>query len=236
MLYFDKLKSEFLCVAKTFNESSSIQQILQQNISTAHYVSIFREIFHHARENPQLQALATVYLRGSQRRVIKQFFKHATSEIGHDQLALDDIQALNGDITNIRFENPLPETTALIAFPFYQIYNHNPVGYIGYLFFLEFLPTQFGPEYIKSFQAIGIPKTAMTFLLDHTTVDVAHNKFMEGYIEQLIQNDNEFQTVLYAMKVTANLYLRMIDAAIRRVTTHEQYGLNHLEKAHSLNL
>lgn len=232
MSYMPDLIAEFQRIAAHFHQTPALQKVLSHDITKAHYISLFREIFHHTRENPQLQVLATVYFRGYQREAIKQFFRHATSEIGHDQLALNDIQTLGAKTEHIPYENPLPETTALLAYPFYQIYNQNPIGYLGYLFFLEFTPTTFGKEYMECFQTIGIPPEAMTFLHDHATVDVAHNQFMQQYVAQLVQSTQDYNTVVYAMQVTANLYASMISAAFRRVETGEHYGINELEFAY----
>jgi len=230
MDYFPIIKKEFDEVALSFNNTPPIKQVLSGNISVAHYKSLMRQIFHHARENPQLQALATVYFRGRQRKTIKGFYRHAISEIGHDQLALNDLKALGENVDTIPYENPLPSTSALLGFGFYQIYNLNPVGYLGYLFFLEFLPTKFGGIYKEKFMEIGIPEEAMTFLIDHHVIDVGHNKLMEEYENNLVNDENELNSVIYAMKVTGKLYADMIQNAFEQVENPKDWGSSSLEQ------
>ena len=101
----NQLKSEFKTIISNFNNSPPMQRLANGNLTVEHYKSLMSQIAHHARENPQLQVLATVYFRGRQREIIQTFFKHATSEIGHDQLALNDVAACGGDIAHIMFEN-----------------------------------------------------------------------------------------------------------------------------------
>ena len=133
------------------------------------------------------------------------------------------------DIDRIKCENPLPSTIALLSFGFYQIYNLNPVGYLGYLFFLEFTPTGRAGAYIEFLKAQGVPESAMTFLRDHGTIDIGHNKMMESYVEELITTEEEFQAVVYAMKVTGKLYADMIQAAFEQVENPRDYGVSEIE-------
>ena len=229
--YMIRIKAEFEAALRDFEQSPPMIQLAHGEAGTEHYKAYLRQIFHHTRENPQLQVLASVYFRGRQRNVIKKFFAHAASEIGHDQLALDDLAQLSDhpDIDRIRCENPLPATIALISFAFYQICGLNPVGYLGYLFFLEFTPTSRASQYIEFLKARGIPDSAMTFLRDHGSIDVGHNKMMESYVEELVTTEEDFQSVVYAMKVTGKLYAGMIQAAFEQVHASRDFGISGIE-------
>ncbi len=223
---FRVLKLRFEPLAERFISSEAIKPVLTGRITREEYQSVLRQIFHHTRENPQLQALATVYFRGRQRDLVRAFFSHAASEIGHDQLALNDFTTLGGNPSSVPYENPLPATTALISFGFYQIYNLNPLGYLGYLFFLEFIGTQAGGRIIDALVKGGIPETATTFLRDHTEVDVGHNKLMEKYVAGLVVSEADVDAVTYAMSTTAYLYEQMIYSAIQHARLPQSTGWN----------
>ena len=227
--YFDRLKTEFASTLAQFNNSSAMQRLHTGQMSVNHYKSYLRQTFHYTKDNPQIQALATVHFRGSDREFVRMFYKHATSEIGHDMLALNDLARLGEDVSQIRGENALPDTVALNAFVFCQIYNGNPIGYLGYLFFLEFLPTSSGKGYMDLLEKIGVPREAMSFLLEHATVDVGHNRLMEKYVEGLIRDEQDFETVVYAMKVTGRLYANMLDGAFAHAENPMDWGVNHAE-------
>jgi len=228
---FRELQEAFVPVQAAFFRTGGIQRVMQGSVGSPHYASYLRQVFHHTRENPQIQALATVYFRGHQRAVIKRFFKHASSEIGHDLLAMEDLRELGQNVDTLAEENPLPETTALLAFPFHQIYNLNPVGYLGYLFFLEFLPTGSGGALMSALEAAGVPRAAMRFLHDHATIDVGHNLMMESYAQALLTTPRELASAIYAMRVTGVLYGRMIEAAFAHVDQPVDYGLSSEEAA-----
>ena len=212
--YMEHIQEEFQKVLMTFMNSRTISSLMEGRFTVEHYKSILRQVFHHTRENPQLQALATVYFRGHQRAAIERFYRHATSEIGHDQLALNDFKTLGGDASMVPYENPLPATLALLGYGFYEIYNRNPLGYLGYLFFLEFTPTSAGGGFMEALRSVGVPDTAMTFLKDHTVIDVGHNKLMESYVADMVRHDWQKDTVVAAMNVTGNLYAKMLNEAV----------------------
>ncbi|MFK7916365.1 MAG: iron-containing redox enzyme family protein [Pseudomonadales bacterium] len=225
------LASVFDTVIADFNECEGMQRLWRGELSTAHYAGLMREVFHHTRENPQLQALATVHFRGAQRTMVKPFLRHAISEVGHDQLALNDVASLGFSIDGVTEQQPLPATTALLAFPFYQIYNLNAVGYLGYLYFLESMPTSFGAEYMARLANMGVGPESMSFLQDHTTIDVGHTQAMQGYIDALVKTPGDLDAAIYAMRVTGELYGRMVTAAIASADNSTLFGTNHQEVA-----
>ncbi len=217
----DRINTGFQELLSEFHRCKTVSLLAEGELSISHYKSILQEIYFHTRENPQIQALATVYFRGEDRQMVKPFFKHATSEIGHDQLALNDMQALGADLSDISSEVPLPATTALLAFPFYQIAYHGHIGYLGYLYFLEFTPTTMGEMLLGSLTSAGVDASAQTFFHDHTTIDVGHNRLMQNYIAKLVRTEADFETVMYCMRVTAELYANMLDAAVERASSAE---------------
>src|ERR1700756_5057001 len=101
--------------------SEPIIRLFNGDITTDHYASYLRETYFYTRDNPQIQAVATAWLRGPDRQAVKAFLRHALSEVGHDGLALADLMTLGRDVSSIPDEQPLPFTAALISFPFYAI-------------------------------------------------------------------------------------------------------------------
>lgn len=210
------INNEFAVAMSRFAASPALRTLAEGRITLAHYKVVLREIYHYAKEDPQIQALATVYFRGDDRESVKMFLKHAIAEIGHDRMALADLEVLGEDTSLIPLTNPLPATMALTAFPFYQIQFANPIGYLGYLYFLEHMPTAAGAVYATALAAAGVPETAMGFLQEHMTVDVAHNKLMEEYLVRLVRTEADLAAVAYALHVTAELYAAMLASAIER--------------------
>ncbi len=226
----EKVNARFQPILETFLESPAMIEHRDGKTTLNEYRSFLRQVYYYVRENPQLQALATVYFRGRQRDLVRNFYQHAASETGHEQLALNDFATLGGDPANVPYENPLPATTALTSFAFYQIYNLNPIGYLGYLYFLEFVPTSFAGEVMASnLLKMGADENSMTFLRDHMEIDQGHNRLMKSYIEQLIVTDEELDTITYAMETTGFLYAQMMQCAIEDARQPSKRSWNWVE-------
>jgi len=88
-----------------------------------------------------------------------------------------------------------------------------------------------GSFYADALLSAGINRDALTFLGEHMSVDVAHNKLMELYIEKLVRTRIDVDEVIYAMRVTGRLYAEMIWAAFTRADEHVDFGINHFEAA-----
>jgi pyrroloquinoline quinone (PQQ) biosynthesis protein C len=224
-----KIRSSFEESIAHFHASPALQALAGGRVTLEHYKAILREIYHYSKEDPQIQALATVYFRGDDRDSVKMFLKHAISEIGHDRLALADLEALGEDVADVPLTNPLPTTLGLTAFPFYQVQYANPVGYLGYLYFLEHMPTAAGRSYAEGLRRAGVPDNALGFLHEHTTVDVAHNKLMDEYIQRLVRTEADLDAVCYAIEVTGDLYALMLQGAIEDAVRPRRRGVRHEE-------
>lgn len=219
-----EMQFAFLAVMEKFLCTPAMKTIRSGSVTKQHYGSALREIYHYTKEDPQIQAYATAFLRGSDRGFVEPFLCHATSEVGHEMLALNDLATLGEDIDGVEKTLPLPSTVALTAFAFYQITFGNPISYLGYLYFLEFLPTQHGDIFRIALQGADVPAEAFTFLGDHMKVDMGHNQLMEKYLAQLVRNRADLDAVIYTMRVTADLYAKMLEGAFARAEHPCDYG------------
>ena len=165
--------------------------------------------------------------------MVKDFLRHATSEIGHDQLALNDIEAMGFDTSGITHGRPLPATVALTAFAYYQITGKNAVGYLGYLYFLEFMPVRSGADYIEGLTKLQVPLEATSFLQDHSVIDVGHSQAMTKYADCLTTCQRDIDDVIYSMRVTGELYSIFVERTFESVDAAgmpgASYGLDQPE-------
>lgn len=192
-------------------------RLVSGDLDIRHYKAFLQETYHHAGLNPQIQACATLHFSSDQRELSKLFYQHAISEIGHDLLALNDLVTLGEDSQRIRLSLPLPCTVALTSYGFHQALHTGPLAYLGYLFHLEFLPTRGGEKYLGSLKSLGVPANALSFIEEHSTVDVQHNKFMEKYVAQLVHSDQDLDLVIHSAAITCTLYNQMINSAFNKV-------------------
>ena len=226
----EQLAEVFDEVIEKFNNCEGMLRFKNGELGKAHYAALMRETYFYTRENPQIQAAATAFFRGGQRNVVKDFLRHATSEIGHDQLALNDMAAVGFDSSGVAETRPLPSTIALTAFAYYQIYGMNPVGYLGYLYFLEFMPVRCGADYIAGLTQMQVPLEATTFLQDHSVIDVGHTQAMTSYVDNLIHDQHDLDAVIYGLRVTGELYCHFATGAFQSAERDSSYGADLAER------
>ena len=190
-----------------------IDRLRAGELDVCHYQGFLLETYHNTRYNPQLQAYTTMFIPNNPHATVKRFYQHSISEIGHDQLALDDLMALGVDRAFVESSKPQPITTAFFANAIWGIQTKGPAYFLGYLFHLEFNPTENGKKYIEMLTSKGIPENALTFLEEHSTVDVAHNKFMEEYVRELVKTDADEAIVCEAIAASVDLHNRVLASA-----------------------
>ncbi len=210
---FDRIKTAWQTEMDLINKKPWMQRLQSGDINLKHYKGFLLETYHHAGINPQIQAYATMFFKNNPREIVGMFYRHAISEIAHDVLAMNDLEVLGGDREKLEKTKPLPSTIAFNAFVLMQIQFVNPIAYLGYLFHLEFLPTNQGPGYLQLLSSLGVPKSALTFLEEHATVDIGHNKLMEKYIEVLVTNEKQLEDVLYSLRCSCHLHYKMLEGA-----------------------
>ena len=210
---FEEIKKEWHAQMVVLNKLPWMQRLSSGNLEVSHYMGFLQETYHNAGMNPQLQAYATMFFQGRPREMVKMFYRHAISEIAHDLLALDDLEVLGVSRDLVIQSRPLPTTSAFLGHALYKIQFESALTYLGYLFHLEFLPTTSGHSYMDVLMKKGVPKEALTFIQEHSTVDVAHNKLMEAYIKEFVQTQADLDVVVESVCATAILHVQMLSGA-----------------------
>jgi pyrroloquinoline quinone (PQQ) biosynthesis protein C len=214
MTKMNYIKQEWAKGFDHMKKSRAFEKIQQQTITPEEYKRILTQTFHQVKEHPQALARLTSKFRGEKRAFVKEILRHSLSEVNHDLLALEDIKSLGYDNSNIPKQEPLPCTQAILGYLNQLIDGPIPIAMLGYLFHFEFTPTVTGNNVMESLKLAGIPEVAMTFISDHATIDISHNKLMAKYVEKLIETDEELKAVALAAKTSAVLYAHMLSDAI----------------------
>lgn len=215
---FDRMLTTFDEAFARFGESRAMRFLTSRSFTQRHYAAALREFYFYTRDNPQLQASLTLHLRGSQRTAVKRLLAHAIAEVGHDQMALDDLRTLGEDVRSVEYGAPLPSTIPMIAFPVWQLTQGNPIGYLGHVFFLEFMPTRGGSSYLQALESAGIPSAACSFISEHAAVDVQHNQLMRQHVADLVLSEADLDACVQAIRTSAHLYAHMLEGAFASVT------------------
>lgn len=198
-------------------ETPFFRRLREGRLDIRHYRALLREIYYNTRENPPSFALMAWHLKGAKRDIAKRIYRHCIAEHGHHELALADLRALGTDTADIPGGRPLPTTEALIAFAVYQVQNRNPLAYLGYVYHLEMLPATLGHALAGQLAAIGVPREAMSFLSEHAHADEGHTKWLESYIRDTMEDEDDLAAVTYGAVGTCRLHGVMLQGILDAV-------------------
>lgn len=84
--------------------------------------------------------------------------------------------------------------------------------------------------YLECFKRAGVPDSALTFVNEHTKVDLGHNRLMEEYVGGLVESQAEVESIVYSMRVTGHLYAAMMDGAFAQADAPRDWGVAHHER------
>lgn len=212
MSFFDNAVEIWNSKMQQLSQGQWNKRLATGELGLPHYKGFLIETYHNAGLNPQLQGYASLFIKGRPRNVVKKFFQHAISEIGHDVLALNDLGILGVDRESVIESRPQPETSAFFANTVYNIQTKGPTAYIAYLFHLEYTPTKNGPSIIQMLSTKGIPHSAMTFLEEHSTVDINHLKLMSSYMDEFLKTSEDQIVFKHCLEDSIVLHQRVLDA------------------------
>ncbi|MDQ3002544.1 MAG: iron-containing redox enzyme family protein [Fibrobacterota bacterium] len=177
-----------------------------------HYKGFLRESFHNTRQNPGTMAMFAAHVKSGEPGLKAKFLKHTAMELGHDEMALDDLRVLGEDVETIRNGLPLVATEAMTGFIMLQIQHRNPLAFLGYSYHLEAIPVRMGSAAMGALVNLGIPMNAVSFLKEHIEADPVHSKWNRDYVEGFVRTASDLEAVVYGMRGTCELHGLMFQA------------------------
>lgn len=226
----DTIQESAIMAFRKMNASRGFQRLGSGKITEDEYKAVMREVYRYTREVPQMFGCMASRLKGKQREAVKVLMKHGMAEMDHDQMAIEDAVSLGDDRKEIEVGRPLPATTALVAYAYHQIERMDATGFLGFVYFLEYIPCIAGSQFTEKIQEAGIPEKSMSFLKEHTEVDPAHTKLLDRYVEMIVSDDEHLENTIYSIECTADCYAHMISSAIQSVGQRRLSSCDPLEQ------
>lgn len=208
------LKQEWEAACVRLKRGEFFERLASGRLDLSHYKSYLRETYHNASQNPRNMALFMAHVDTGLRPLEAKFMRHTAMEMGHDELALDDLRALGEDAEAVRNGLPLPTTEALAAFIVFQIQHRNPMAYLGYLYHLEALPVQMGGNALEALTAMGVPAEAATFLREHAEADPVHIRWNLEYLDGFVRGAADLEALIYGMRGSCELHGVMLQGIL----------------------
>jgi hypothetical protein len=120
--------------------------------------------------------------------------RFASEETGHDEWALQDLEALGVPRAEALARIPPPSIAALAGAQYYWIAHHHPVSLLGYCFVIESAPRPI--EKVEDFiRRTDLPRRGFRSLLRHAFLDIKHGADMERALDTLPLSDDHLSMI-----------------------------------------
>ncbi len=212
-----RIETEWNRCFETLVQGEFFRRLAQGHLTRNHYAALLAEEYHNTTVNPKTMALFIARLDIDYHRSAAKMLKHAAQEMGHNEMALNDLARLGGDPEAARKSRPLPTTEALTAFVIYATEHSNPLTFLGYLYHMEALSLRLADSSGDVFAKMGIPEDALTFLREHADADPAHMNWNREYLQDFIVTEADLEAVLHGMRTCCMLHGLMFQGVLDSV-------------------
>ncbi len=207
----DTLDQSLLSRMGSLMDRPNLLRALSPNFADLRLYAVYLvETYHYTRHNAKNQAAVAARSENIDINYLRYCLKHATEELGHENLALYDLQKISGQsITPDDLPVPLPETQALVDY-LYQISREgNPLGRLGYSYWAERSYEYIQPILKMLTSSLGVQPEQMSFLVQHAEIDQTHAIEVAEVIKQFVNSDEDLRAVeavmLRSLDLTADL-------------------------------
>jgi pyrroloquinoline quinone (PQQ) biosynthesis protein C len=183
-----------------------IQHGVRGELALPSYLAFLEQAYHHVKHTlPLLMAC------GSRIPQDKEWLREAmahyiSEEVGHQEWILNDIRACGGDAERVRNGEPDLPAELMCAYAYHLIERANPVAFLGMVFVLEGTSIALaGRAAEATWQNLGLPKEAFSYLTSHGALDVSHMQFFAAQVNQLESTEDQ-EAVIRAARVFFRLY------------------------------
>ncbi len=154
------------------------------------YPALLVETYHYVKHSCSLMSHACARLAPEEVTLQRYLAHHIAEEVSHEQWVLDDLETLGYNRGEVGESLPLPETISMIGSQLYVINYLDPKALIGYVYVMESMPP--GKNLFEYLEAAGIPRKAMSFLVNHGDADIVHRQELEAYADRVIAGYERF--------------------------------------------
>ena len=145
-----------------------IQDALRGQIKLNQYLAFLKEAYHHVKHTVSLLTACKNQTSYDYPWLKEALTHYIEDEMGHEEWILNDIKSAGGKSEDVRHSEPSIFTELMVADAYYQIYQKNPIGFLGMVFVLEgtsiAIATNAAEEMQKSLQ---LSNEAFTYLTSH---------------------------------------------------------------------
>ena len=175
-------------------------------LSLESYIAFLTQAYHHVKHTTPLLMTTGGRLPARLEWLREAVGEYIEEEMGHQEWILNDIAACGGDREAVRSGMPSPATELMVAYAYDTVHRHNPVGFFGMVLVLEGTSVSLATHAAGNIEkALGLPKTAFSYLNSHGSLDVGHVDFYEKLMNRL-DDEQDREVVIHCARMFYKLY------------------------------
>lgn len=183
-------------------------------ITREHYVAFLTQAYHHVKHTVPLLMACGSRLPHEYEWLRQAIGHYIEEEMGHHDWILDDIRACDysaDDVEqNVGAGKACQSIELMVAYLYHQIDRGNPMALFGMVWVLEGTSVGVGgriAQLVKS--SLGLPDTALSYLLSHSELDQEHIKFFEALMAK-VDKPHDQQAIIESANIVFRLYGDML--------------------------
>lgn len=194
------------------------RRVLDSPVTPPLYRDLMVQIYHYTRHNAANQAM-TAFVEAPE-KLLRFVYRHASEELGHERMALHDLQSIGTLDTAELAKPPLPATEALIGYLYYVALRYGPIPRLGYSFWAEGSYQHIDRLLKKIAQDLSLDRKNMTFFGSHILADEEHMAQVQECIENFVITPQHEIQVLTVARTTLFLTGQLLEQ-VAQIHTRE---------------
>ncbi len=177
------------------------------------YTEYLKYAYHYVINTSSFTPLAARRMDPKHLRVRKWLLEHSSDEMGHELMALKDLERLGEDKQQILSSSVPVGVKAWTSFFYYKVTQENPFTAFGVLYFLEGMAQKLAPSLLQNIikDLPGEKKKAITFFKEHGELDADHMQEQRDLLLSLKLTDQEEVSIIETVREAVEIKIFMID-------------------------
>lgn len=206
----DNALSESISLIK---ESNFYKDIMNNENVKKYYIAYLKDAYHYVTNSSSFTPLAARRMDAKHLKIRKWILEHSAEEMGHELMALKDLEKFGINKDEIISSRPSIGVTAWVSFFHYKVAIANPFCAFGVLYFLEGMATDLAPKLVSKIilDLNDTEKKAMTFFREHGDLDADHLSEQREILATAKLSTYEEEEIIATIKEAAVLKKFMLD-------------------------
>jgi pyrroloquinoline quinone (PQQ) biosynthesis protein C len=162
---------------REFEAIPKMNSMLVRGLSAAEYQAFLHDLYHIVWHFCPIMAAAASRCGDAFRQVRYELYERLEEERGHEMWVLEDLEAVGGDVAQVRASLPSAPVQCLLAYNYYCGERSHPCSVLGMLYCLEIIASAYASTIAQSVaKALGrdMDGPGFKFLLSHSAMDQDH--------------------------------------------------------------